>query len=100
MSCQRNNSITLENSKLKEAMYYHLNIMLKGKRLQIIKGTVYNQKQKPSRGAVIQVTQISNLNRRSILGYCYTDENGKYLFAIEAQPYMKYEIAVYAPLSQ
>jgi len=90
----------IKGSELSPNIYYDLHIILNNKKHQIIRGTVYNQKKKPSAGAIIQVTQISNRNdSRSILGYSYTDEDGKYVFAIEALPYMKYEIAVYAPLS-
>lgn len=100
MKYQNSTSIMIKGAKTREDVHYNFNILLNNKKVQIIKGTVFNQKQEPSKGAAIQVTQISNINnRRSILGYSYTDENGKYLFTIRALPRMRYEIAVYAPLT-
>lgn len=92
-------SILLEGRQLNDHTHYQLEFVLDCRCLQIIKGIVYDQNQKPSVGAALKVTQIRNKNHaKSILGYCFTDEKGEYLFAIEALPWMKYEIMVYAPL--
>ena len=93
-------SIILFGSKLRPNSQYNFNLMLRTQRFQIIRGTVYDQNHQPSIGAVIQITQIRvDNNKRKILGYCYTDENGEYVFATQALFHMKYEMAVYAPLS-
>ncbi|OYO76233.1 hypothetical protein C8E03_10255 [Lachnotalea glycerini] len=99
MNCLKSASFTIEGAKLK-CRNNHFNIQLDRQKFQIIKGTVFNQKQHPCKGAAIQVFQINCKNNdRSLLGYVLTDEAGEYLFAIEAKPFMKYEIIIYAPLS-
>ncbi|WP_141722963.1 carboxypeptidase-like regulatory domain-containing protein [Cellulosilyticum sp. I15G10I2] len=94
-------SIILCGSKLRRNRQYNVNVILRTHRFQIIRGTVYDHSQQPSIGAVVQITQIraDDNNKRKILGYCSTDENGEYVFAISALACMKYEMAVYAPLS-
>jgi hypothetical protein len=92
-------SILLKGRQLKVHTHYQLEVVLNCRCLQIIKGIVYDQKQQPSVGAALKLTEISNKNHaKSILGYCFTDAKGEYLFAIEALPWMRYEITVYAPL--
>lgn len=100
MKNQRTTSIMIFGSKLRQNMQYNFNVMLRTHSFQIIRGTVYDHNKKPSKGAVIQITQIRmDNNRRQILGYSYTDEKGQYVFTIQALSYMKYEMTVYAPLS-
>lgn len=100
INSKSNTSIIIEGSMLSSNAQYNLNIVLNSNQYQIIKGTIYNQNQKPMAGAVIQVTQIDVKNKiKDTLGYSYTDGKGKYLFAIKALPYMKYEMTVYSPLS-
>lgn len=99
MNCYKKASFVIKGAKLCRCRENHFPIRLDPKEFQIIKGIVYNAKNEPCDGAVVQVIQISCKDEvRNLLGYALTDEYGQYLFAIEAEPYMKYELMVYAPL--
>ena len=99
MNCFKKSSLRINGAKLQSYPEYHFHIQLEKQNYQIINGTVYVQDHKPCAGAVVQITQIDcRDNTRSLLGYTLTDENGYYLFSIKAKTYMKYELAVYAPL--
>ncbi len=99
MNCFKKASFMISGAKLHSCRENHFNIQLERQNFQIINGTVYNQNQEPCPGAAVQVIQINCKDHtRNLLGYVLTDENGHYLFPIEAKPYMKYELAVYAPL--
>ena len=99
MSGSKKASFVIKGNKLKSNKDNHFNIQLYRQKSQIIKGTVYNYKNEPCEGAVVQVIQINQNDRaRNQLGYALTDENGEYLFAIEAKTCMKYELTIYAPL--
>lgn len=92
-------SFIVEGAKLHYNRNNHINIKLDSQKFQIIKGTVYNQKKKPCEGAVVQIIQMSCRDKsKYLLGYVFTDENGRYLFALEAKPCMIYELAIYSPL--
>ena len=92
-------SFIINGAKLQSCTNNHFNFKLEKQNFQIIKGTVYNQKQEPCIGATVQVIQIScKDNARCLLGYVQTDEKGEYLFSLEAKPCMKYELTIYAPL--
>jgi hypothetical protein len=100
MNCSPKASFVIEGAKLRFCKDNHFNIKLKSQCFQIIKGTVYNQKQEPCEGAVVQVIQINCKDKtRCLLGYVLTGENGGYLFALNAKPHLKYELTIYAPLS-
>lgn len=99
MNCFKKSSFIINGNNLRYCSENHVNIHLKRQNFQIIKGTVYNQKQEPSIGAAVQVVEISCKNHsRHLLGYTLTDENGHYLFSLVAKPCMKYELAIYDPL--
>ncbi|MFT4005821.1 MAG: hypothetical protein QM683_09360 [Lacrimispora sp.] len=99
MNCFKKSSFVISGARLQSSKDNHFNIRLKGRCFQIIRGTVYNQNQEPCAGAAVQVIEINGEDHSRIpLGYAFTDENGYYLFSIEAKPSMKYELAVYAPL--
>jgi hypothetical protein len=98
-SCKKA-SILIDTNNLNCRIKYNLNIILKSRKKVIIKGIVYNKKEKPSVGAAIEVMQVDRRsNVINILGYAYTDDKGEYLFCIEVLPYMLYEIAIYSPLN-
>jgi uncharacterized protein YegP (UPF0339 family) len=95
----RNNSFLISGSKLLPWRENHYNFKLCRKNHQIIKGTIYNQDQTPCAGATVLVTQIDNEKQeRMLLGFVVTDKAGHYLFSLEANPKMKYELTVYAPI--
>ncbi len=99
MNCSKRESFIVKGTDLACCKKNNLTIKLGPKKSQIIKGTVYNQRQEPCEGAVVLVLQINCKNKvRKLLGYVITGEEGEYLFAIEAKPYMKYELTIYAPL--
>ncbi len=94
------NSLLLDSMCLKECTPNHVAIKLKENNRQIIKGTVYDEKNRLSAGAIVQVAKINpvTLNRR-ILGFAVTDNFGNYAFSITALPGSIYELEVYAPIS-
>lgn len=99
MNCSKKESFIIKGTELQRCKKNNFNIKLSPKKSQIIKGTVYNQRQEPCEGAVVLVLQISCKNKtKKLLGYVLTGEEGEYLFAIEAKPDMKYELTIYAPL--
>jgi hypothetical protein len=99
MDCHKNTSFTIRGSRLLPCRENHFNFHLGRINFQIIKGIVYCLNQTPSAGAVVLITQVDMVNHTStVLGYSITDEAGRYVFSLEAQPDMKYEISVFAPL--
>jgi len=99
MNCSKKSSFIIEGARLERCKDNHFNIKLDSQKLQIIKGTIYNQKKEPCEGTVVQIVQISWSDKsKYLLGYVFTDENGEYLFALEAKPSMLYELSIYAPL--
>lgn len=99
MNCSKKASFMVNGARLHSCRENHFDIQLQKRNFQIINGTVYNQKQEPCQGAAVQVVQINcEEETKTILGYVLTDENGHYLFPIEAKPWMKYELTIYAPL--
>ncbi|MEY8355922.1 hypothetical protein AALB39_21555 [Lachnospiraceae bacterium 54-53] len=99
MNCLKKSFFLINGAKLQSCRENHFNFYLKRRSYQIIRGTVYNKNREPCAGAAVQVTQINCGDQsRSMLGYTLTDENGNYLFSLEAKPHMKYELAVFAPL--
>ena len=99
MNCSQKASFIIEGAKLQHCSNNHFSIKLDSQKFQIIKGTVYNQNKETCEGAVIQIVQIGCRDRtKCLLGYVFSDENGEYLFALEANPCMIYELAIYAPL--
>lgn len=99
MNCFKKSSFVINGARLQTCRENHFNFRLKSQKFQIIRGTVYNQNQEPCPGAAVQVVKINCRDHsRTLLGYALTDENGRYLFSVEAKPYMKYELAVFAPL--
>lgn len=92
-------TIYINADKLKCGTQYNLNIILKLNK-RIIKGTVCNKNRMPSVGAAIEVVAINRkTNSKSIVGYAYTDDKGKYLFCIENLPNVIYELSIYSPLN-
>ena len=68
--------------------------------MSIIKGIVYKPDGGLSCGAAIEVRQMNPTNcKRTILGYTYTNNKGEYVFALQANSCMLYEITVYAALT-
>jgi hypothetical protein len=99
MDYNKKTSFTIRGSRLLPCRENHFNFHLGRINFQIIKGTVYCLNQTPSAGTAVQITQVDMVNHTStILGYAITDEAGHYVFSLEAQPDMKYEISVFAPL--
>jgi len=99
MNCSKKSSFIIEGAKLQYCRDNHFNIRLDSQKFQIIKGNVYNQKSEPCEGAVVQIFQINSSDKlKDLLGYVFTDECGEYLFALEANPCMIYELTIYAPL--
>ncbi|MFA9376168.1 MAG: hypothetical protein ACERKZ_05365 [Lachnotalea sp.] len=99
MICSKNASFIVRGANLEYCRENHINIKLAPNKFQIIKGIVYNQRLEPCEGAVVQVIQINGKTKsKIILGYVTTNEEGEYLFSIEANPSMKYELTIFAPL--
>ncbi|SEW23270.1 hypothetical protein [[Clostridium] fimetarium] len=99
MNGSKTSSFIIEGARLQHSKNNHFNIKLDNLKFQIIKGTIYNQKKERCEGAVVQVVQISCRDKsKCLLGYVFTDENGEYIFALEAKSCMIYELAIYAPL--
>ncbi|MGL4911901.1 MAG: hypothetical protein ACRC3Y_05640 [Romboutsia sp.] len=69
------------------------------KKLYILNGTIYDEKEELVSGAVVKVTEMDPLNKTSkYLGYTVTDINGYYLISIEAFYDKFYELAIFPPL--
>lgn len=99
MDVSRNNSFIISSSKLLPWRENHYNFQLSRKHHHIIKGTIYTQNQTPCAGATVLVTQIDDEKQERIsLGFAVTDEAGCYLFSLETNPKMKYELTVFAPI--
>lgn len=94
----KKNCILIDTNKLKDEAIYNLDIILKLNK-RIIRGTVYNTSGFPVANAVIVITEFDYGTKfKRLLGYCYTDRNGKYVACIEISPYYFYEIDIYSPL--
>lgn len=92
-------SFLIEESELRYNRNNHINIRLGTRRFQVIKGTVYNQENSPCSKVVVRIVQINSHNQaHELLGYVVTDEHGDYLFVLEANPCMTYELTVFASL--
>lgn len=101
MNWSYNESFMLRGYCLKENINSHLNIILSNRSTSIVRGIVYSSDGEISCGAAIEIKQINPINCQShIVGYTYTNNCGEYVFALEANPCMFYEITVYAPLGQ
>ena len=99
MDFNKKASFTIRGSRLLPCRENHFNFHLGQMNYQIIKGTVYCLNQRPCGRAVVQITQVDMVNHTAtLLGYTITDEAGRYVFSLEAQPDMKYELSVFAPL--
>lgn len=99
MNCNKNASFTIEGSSLLPCSKKHFNFHLSRMNFQIIKGTVYRVDHTPCCGAVVQITQVDMATHAATpLGYAITDKAGRYVFSLQAQPDMKYELSVFAPL--
>lgn len=99
MTNDKKTPIILHGYNLMERTKCNVDIVIKKKNISIIKGTVYNEKHKPAVGAAIEVKEINCFNKKStILGYCFTDNKGKYVFSLTAAYGMCYEISIYSPL--
>ncbi|MBW6409476.1 hypothetical protein [Clostridium weizhouense] len=93
------NSIILYGCKLMSLDSLQLDIIAKMKQLSIIKGKIYNENLEPSIGAVIEVKEINPYSKKyTILGYCFTNDKGEYVFSLEAKCGMDYEFSIYSPL--
>lgn len=99
MNCNKKASFTIRGSKLLPCSKKHFNFHLGRMNYQIIKGTVYRPDHTPCSGAVVQITQVDMVTHEATpLGYIITDKAGRYVFSLKAQPDMKYELSVFAPL--
>lgn len=99
MDSSKRNTFFIRGSNLLPCRENHYSFRLSRHHYQLIKGTVYSQDQTPCAGAAVQLTQIDEIHEeRLVIGYAVTDETGHYLFSLRAEPQMKYELSVYAPL--
>ncbi|MDR5585907.1 MULTISPECIES: hypothetical protein [Clostridium] len=91
--------IVLYGSRLKCSKMHEVNIVIKKKKSTIIKGNVYNEQHEPSIWAAVEVKEINCLTECcKILGYCFTDYKGEYLFLLQPACGRRYEISIYSPL--
>lgn len=99
MNCNKKASFTIRGSSLQPCSKNHFNFHLGRMNFQIIKGTVYRLDHTPCSGAAVQITQVDMATYAATpLGYAITDEAGRYVISLKAQPDMKYELSVFAPL--
>jgi 5-hydroxyisourate hydrolase-like protein (transthyretin family) len=68
------------------------NINLNKKR--IITGNLLDDEGNPKANVTIEVSEVLN-NKKTVLGYTVTDENGYYLFAINVNDLAIYEFVAY-----
>lgn len=62
----------------------------------IIKGNVYSPQGNRSSGAVVRLTEVNPITKqKNTIGYTVTNSEGEYLFVVEVNPYMCYEVNVY-----
>lgn len=93
-------SIILYGSKLKCSDIKKINIILRKKYRTIIKGLVYDENNEPSIGAAVEVKQLNCFTGKfNILGYCFTNYKGEYVFCVQPEFGIHYEISIYSPLS-
>lgn len=100
MHLNHSHSIIIDSCNLLCGQIYHKNITLENSSKSIIRGHVYDYNKMPCAGAVIEIIEINpSTNERTVLGYSYTDKNGKYLFALDTFLCTLYEFAIYSPLN-
>lgn len=99
MKSDRGSSIILHGYNLLELNRCKVVMNIKSKNITIIRGTIYTENNEPSIGVAIEVKKINCSNKKSlIIGYCFTDDKGEYVFPLEATYGMCYEISIYSPL--
>ncbi|HBJ1652183.1 hypothetical protein [Clostridium botulinum] len=92
-------AIILNGLKLHSNKMCKINIVIRKKNTTIIKGNVYNENHDPSIGAVVQVKEINcGTGDFRILGYCFTNYKGEYVFSLQPVCKTRYEILIYSPL--
>lgn len=93
-------SIILHGSNLKCSNMHKINIILRKENRTIIRGFVYDENNEPVMGAAVEVKESNCFTGKfTVLGYCFTNYKGEYVFCVQPKVGMHYEISIYSPLS-
>lgn len=93
-----NKSIILDSRCLLEHEHVKLNVIIRKKNNTLIQGIVYNPQDIPIQNACVEIIRKNKENDEEILGYVFTNGEGKYGVVLEIDPCSEYIFNVYSSL--
>ncbi|CEO20930.1 hypothetical protein [Paraclostridium sordellii] len=99
MKTLKSSKIIINNNDILNNDVINLNIYIEKLKYNLVEGTIYNPNNKAIKNACIEIIEVNKKTTEQIsIGYCFTNEYGKYGYTLSFNENSYYLFNVYSPL--